>query len=50
MFANFVNSKDNAVAVCFEEEAELIGIPKIVYGSMGDDLTLAKNVFSVFQH
>ena len=48
-FAKFVNSKENTVAVCFKEEKELIKIKSIVYGSMTDESTLAKSVFSVLR-
>ena len=48
-FADFVNTKQNAVAVCFEEEAESIKIPKLIYGSKNDTLTLAHSCFSVLR-
>lgn len=48
-FADFVNSKSDAAAVCFEEEKEFIKIKNIVYGSRSDATTLAKNVFSVLR-
>ena len=48
-FAEFVNSHENALAVCFAEEQNLIKIKNIVYGSSEDEFTLAKNVFSVLR-
>lgn len=48
-FCEFVNSKDNCVAVCFDEEYYNISIQKIAYGSKHDELSLAQNVFSVLR-
>ena len=48
-FTDFVNTKQNAVAVCFEEEASDIKIPKLIYGSKNDTLTLAHSCFSVLR-
>lgn len=48
-FVKFVNSKENCVAVCFEEEAEGITVPKIVYGKAGRQETLAHEVFAVLR-
>ncbi len=48
-FCDFVNSKTDCVAVCFEEEAEKIAVKKLVYGSKSSPETLAKNVFSVLR-
>ena len=48
-FAEFVNSRENCVAVCFGEESEKITAPKIIYGKSGDESTLAHEVFSVLR-
>jgi len=48
-YVEFVNSKYNSIAVCFEEEAEKIRIDKISYGSEKDPSSLAHNVFSVLR-
>ena len=48
-FAGYVNKEQNALALCFEEEKELISIKKIVYGKMDDEATLAHNVFGVLR-
>ncbi len=48
-FAEFVNQKQNAVAVCFKEESELIKIPKIIYGSQKNPESFAQNIFSVLR-
>ena len=48
-FAEFVNSYDRALAVCFEEESNLIKIPKLVYGKGDNELSLAHEVFSVLR-
>lgn len=48
-FADFVNSKENSVAVCFSEESENIKIPKIVYGTNNDQSSLAQKLFSVLR-
>ena len=48
-FVNFVNKKDNALAICFEEESHLISSEKIVYGEMSDKKTLAHNLFSALR-
>ena len=48
-FADFVNTKQNAVAVCFAEESDSIKIPKLIYGSENDTLTLAHSCFSVLR-
>ncbi len=44
-FTEFVNQKENAVAICFEEEAENIKIPKLIYGDKDEPLTLAQKLF-----
>lgn len=48
-FAEFVNKQQNAVAVCFEEEAEAITLPKLIYGSKQDKPALAHSCFSVLR-
>ncbi len=48
-FAELVNSEENSLAVCFEEEAGLIKIPKLVYGKEKNEFTLAHEVFSVLR-
>ena len=48
-FADFVNKQENAVAVCFLEEASDIKIPKLIYGSKGDKLSLAHSIFAVLR-
>jgi len=48
-FAEFVNTKEDAVAVCFLEESGNIKIPKIVYGSSKEPQTLAQNIFATLR-
>lgn len=48
-FADFVNSKQDVLAVCFSEESEQIKIPKIVYGTVTNQNTLANKLFSVLR-
>lgn len=48
-FADFVNQKSNAVAVCFAEEESDINIPKIIYGEKAHPESLAQNIFSVLR-
>lgn len=48
-FCEFVNSIQNAVAICFSEEADKIKIPKLIYGSNKDQTTLAHKCFSVLR-
>ncbi len=48
-FAEFVNSKTDAVAICFSEESENIKISKIIYGEENAPKTLAQNIFSVLR-
>lgn len=48
-FAEFVNRQESTVALCFEEEKELITAVKIVYGKESDEKTLAHNVFAVLR-
>ena len=48
-FDDFVNKQENAVAVCFEEEASNIKIPKLIYGKSDDKLSLAHSIFAVLR-
>ena len=48
-FAEYVNQKENAVAVCFAEEESAINTKKIVYGSFKNPESLAKNLFDVLR-
>lgn len=48
-FLNFVNNKENCLALCFEEEKSGIKVKAFSYGTKSDELTLAKNVFSVLR-
>lgn len=47
-FAEYVNTKENSVAVCFSGDSG-IEIEKIVYGNGFDEATLAKNIFNVLR-
>ncbi len=48
-FTEFVNSVNDGVAVCFKEEADRITVPKLIYGSINDEATLAHEVFSILR-
>lgn len=48
-FAELVNSQESCLAVCFEEESGVIKVPKLIYGNMGDQSTLAHELFSVLR-
>ena len=48
-FAEFVNKQENAVAVCFEEDAADIKIPRLIYGKGDDKLSLARSIFAVLR-
>ncbi len=48
-FCDYVNHKENAVALCFENEAENITGEKIVYGSKDEAESLAKNLFAALR-
>lgn len=48
-FCDYVNRRENAVALCFESEAEKITTQKIVYGSSHCAETLAKNLFTALR-
>lgn len=49
-FAEFVNARENCVALCFEGEADKICRPKICYGNGEDESTLARGVFAALRH
>lgn len=48
-FTQFVNSKTDCAAVCFDEEYYNVNVPKIRYGSKNNEFDLAQNVFSVLR-
>lgn len=48
-FAEFVNGKENSLALCFSEDEEFISAKYMVYGTKSDESTLAKNVFSALR-
>ncbi|MBQ8532322.1 MAG: threonylcarbamoyl-AMP synthase [Clostridia bacterium] len=48
-FIEFVNSKNDGVAVCFSEDADKITVQKLIYGTADDESTLAHDVFSVLR-
>lgn len=48
-FADFINKKKDAIAICFAEEANNISIPKIIYGTKAQPETLAQNIFAVLR-
>ncbi len=48
-FAEFVNGKQNAVAVCFKEDVKKITLPTLCYGDGEDEATLAHSVFSALR-
>ena len=48
-FADFVNSKKDSLAICFNEDIDKINIKKICYGNMADESSLAHNLFSVLR-
>ena len=48
-FADFVNSKADSLAVCFDEETEKIKIRHISYGSRENEISLARDIFSVLR-
>ncbi|MEE0896625.1 MAG: L-threonylcarbamoyladenylate synthase [Acutalibacteraceae bacterium] len=48
-FVSFVNSKTNAVAICFKEDVKKINIPTLCYGDEADESTLAHSVFSALR-
>lgn len=46
-YRDFVNTKKDAYALCFEEDD--VAIPHIVYGKQDDDLAQAKNLFDALR-
>ena len=44
-FACFVNEKNDGVVLCFAEEAPLIKVKKLIYGSDSDNFLTARKVF-----
>ncbi len=48
-FAEFVNSKKCAAALCFKEEQSQIKIPTLCYGDEKDETTLAHSVFAALR-
>ncbi len=48
-FCNFVNGKQDCLAVCFDEDLDKININKVGYGTKKDQITLAQNLFSVLR-
>lgn len=46
-YENFVNSKKDAFALCFEDDK--ISIPKITYGKENDDISQAKELFDALR-
>ncbi len=48
-FAEFVNKKPNAIALCFKGEEGNIKIPYLCYGDSEDEATLAHSVFSALR-
>ena len=48
-FAEFVNSKSDAVAICFKEDLEKIKIPTLCYGEAKSEETLAHSVFAALR-
>ena len=49
-YAKFVNKKENALALCFNEDLPLITVKALAYGTKADEKTLAKNVFSALRN
>lgn len=48
-FADFVNKKQNALAVCFLEESEQIKIPKLIYGTRENPESFANKLFATLR-
>ncbi len=48
-FAELVNSKTDAAAICFEEDMEKITVPCLCYGEKRFESTLAHSVFSALR-
>lgn len=49
-FAEFVNSKENSLAVCYSEEEPKITIDKLVYGTCENPESFAKNLFAILRN
>ena len=48
-FSEFVNQKENALAVCFLEESEEIKIPKLIYGTKENPESFANKLFATLR-
>lgn len=48
-FCNYVNEKQNSLAVCFDEETDKITIKKLPYGKSKDDSQKAKQIFDILR-
>ena len=48
-FSEFVNQKENALAVCFLEESEEIKIPKLIYGTKENPESFANKLFAILR-
>lgn len=48
-FVDYVNQKKNGAALCFSEEAALLTVPHLCYGSAQDESELAHNLFSALR-
>lgn len=48
-FSEFVNQKENALAVCFMEESQDIKIPKLIYGSKENPESFANKLFATLR-
>ncbi len=48
-YIELVNSKQNAMALCFSEEQERVNIPSLCYGEGDNEATLANGVFSALR-
>ena len=48
-FIEFVNSKENCAAICFDDEADKCKCKSISYGNKANKATLAKNLFGALR-
>ncbi|MEE0946016.1 MAG: L-threonylcarbamoyladenylate synthase [Acutalibacteraceae bacterium] len=48
-FCDFVNTKNDGVALCFREEAEKIKIPTFIYGKENDEEAMAYELFGLLR-
>ncbi len=48
-FCQFVNQKENSLAVCFDDEVDKIIIKKLPYGKSEDDSEKAKQLFDILR-